>query len=133
MRFRVEKLIRDRMAELMHAQGVRTFTRRLSDAEFVAALRAKLMEEAREAADASTPADLLEELADVAEVMLALAGTAGFGAAEIESRRLAKHHERGGFDDRTYNAAVEMAAGTPAAAYYLARRDDYPLEADGDG
>ena len=38
MRFRVQKLIRDRLPEIMRAQGLAVFDHRLEDAEFVAAV-----------------------------------------------------------------------------------------------
>lgn len=46
MRFRVQKLIRDQLPTIMRAQGLAVFDRRLGDAEFVAALKDKLVEEA---------------------------------------------------------------------------------------
>ena len=122
LRFRVEKLIRDRLPGIMRDQGLLVFDRRLDDAAFDASLRAKLLEEAAEA-QAATDRD---ELADLSEVMLALAALHGLSAADIEARRVAKRAERGGFDDRVYNAAVEADEGLPAADYYLARPTQYP-------
>lgn len=127
-RFRVEKLIRDRLPQIMRDQGLTTFERRLDDREFDAALRAKLAEESAEASEAADADELAWELADVAEVILALAALHGISPDEIERLRLAKRAERGGFDDRVYNAAVEMDEDLPAAAYYLARPDQYPRE-----
>lgn len=126
LRFRVEKLIRDGLPAMMEAQGLTTFTRRLGDAEFVDGLKEKLVEEAREAQAAGSPDALVEELADVAEVMLALMAATGVSAEAVEARRLAKRAERGGFDGRIYNAAVEGEADGAAVAYYLARPDQYP-------
>ncbi|MCI3134469.1 nucleoside triphosphate pyrophosphohydrolase [Phenylobacterium aquaticum] len=128
MRFRVEKLIRDKLPAIMRDQGLAVFDRRLDDAAFDRALRAKLLEEAAEAVEAVGAEDLAGELADLSEVILALAQLHGLGAAEIEARRIAKRAERGGFDDRVYNAAVEAEDGLPAADYYLARPDQYPRE-----
>ncbi len=125
-RFRVEKLIRDKLPAIMRAQGLAVFDRRLDDAAFVDALKTKLLEEAAEAREAATPDDLLGELADLSEVILALAAVHGLGAADIERQRLAKREERGGFEDRVYNAAVEAEDGLPAADYYLARPGQYP-------
>ncbi len=45
-----------------------------------------------------------------------------------EERRQAKRNERGGFDERVFNAAVEARDGLPAAEYYLARPMQYPRE-----
>lgn len=128
MRFRVEKLIRDKLPEMMRAEGLAVFDRRLDDADFDRALRAKLLEEAAEAVEAQGVEDLAGELADLSEVILALAQLHGLTAAEVEARRIAKRVERGGFDDRVYNAAVEAEDGLPAAGYYLARPTQYQPE-----
>lgn len=128
MRFRVQKLIRDRLPQMMRDQGLAVFERQLDEAEFLAALKEKLVEEAGEARDAASPAELAAELADVLEVMTALAETSGFSMEEVEAQRLAKRAARGGFDQRVFNAAVEAADGLPAADYYLARPAQYPRE-----
>lgn len=128
MRFRVEKLVRDKLPRMMRDQGLAVFERRLDDAEFVAALKAKLVEEAAEAQEAATAAELVGELADVMEVIRALAEASGISLEDVEAHRLAKRAERGGFDERLFNAAVEAGDGLPAAAYYLARPRQYPQE-----
>ena len=128
MRFRVQKLIRDRLPAIMRAQGLQVFDRRLNAAEFIAALKDKLLEEAQEVGAATGRADLIDELADVMEVIAALAEASGVTPGEIEARRRAKRAERGGFDERVFNAAVEARDGLPAAEYYLARPMQYPRE-----
>jgi predicted house-cleaning noncanonical NTP pyrophosphatase (MazG superfamily) len=129
MRFRVEKLIRDHLPQMMEDQGLSVFCHRLDDAAFVAALKAKLVEEAQEAATAGTE-HLLEELADVSEVLLTLIAAAGLSPEAVEAARLAKRAQRGGFDGRIYNLAVEGEEGAPGVAYYLARPDQYPPDPD---
>ena len=128
MRLRVQKLIRDRLPAIMRAQGLQVFDRRLNAAEFIAALKDKLVEEAQEVGAATGRADLIDELADVMEVIAALAEASGVTPGEIEARRRAKRAERGGFDERVFNAAVEARDGLPAAEYYLARPMQYPRE-----
>ena len=128
MRFRVQKLIRDRLPSIMRAQGLKVFDRRLNDAEFVAALKDKLLEEAQEVGAAADKTDLIDELADVMEVIAALAEASGVPLQAVEERRQAKRDERGGFDERVFNAAVEARDGLPAAEYYLARPTQYPRE-----
>ena len=126
LRFRVEKLIRDKLPQIMRDQGLAVFERRLEDAEFDQALRAKLGEEAAEVAASADRDELAWELADLAEVILAQLH--GLTPEDIEIRRLAKRAERGGFEGRIYNAAVEADEGLPAADYYLARPGQYPRE-----
>lgn len=126
MRFRVEKLIRDKLPAIMRAQGLAVFDRRLDDDAFRASLREKIVEEALEVQAAASRDDLLGELADLTEVILALAAAEGLTPADIETSRLAKREERGGFDHRVFNAAVEAEEGLPAADYYLSRPSQYP-------
>jgi predicted house-cleaning noncanonical NTP pyrophosphatase (MazG superfamily) len=125
MRFRVEKLIRDGLPQMMRDQGLTVFSHRLGDAAFLAALKAKLLEEAQEVA-AAAPDGLVDELADVAEVMGALIIAAGLTPEAVEAARLAKRAHRGGFEGRIYNRAVEGEDGAAGVAYYLARPDQYP-------
>ena len=127
MRFKVGKLIRDRLPAMMRAQGLAVFERRLDDGEFLDALKDKLLEEAAEVREAP-PAEIAGELADVLEVARALAEVHGIARDEVEARRIAKRTERGGFDERVFNAAVEAQDGLPAAEYYLARPGQYPRE-----
>ena len=127
-RFKVGKLVRDKLPKIMRDQGLRVFEHTMADAAFEAALRAKLIEEATEAQSAETKSDLANELADLQEVILALAGFHGLTAQDVETVRLEKRRARGGFDGRIFNAAVEADLGLPAADYYLDRPDQYPQD-----
>ena len=126
LRFRVEKLIRDKMPEIMRAAGLRVFERTMDFDEFVRSLRTKLVEEAAEAAASASPEDLLGELADVMEVVIALTEASDFTFADLEAARLAKREARGGFAGRIHNAAIEADEGCPALSYYLSSPDKYP-------
>lgn len=128
MRFRVQKLIRDRLPQMMRDQGLAVFEHQLDEDEFLAALKDKLVEEAGEAREAASPSELAAELADLMEVIGALAQASGVSLEDIEDQRLAKRAARGGFDQRIFNAAVEAADGLPAADYYLERPAQYPRE-----
>jgi predicted house-cleaning noncanonical NTP pyrophosphatase (MazG superfamily) len=90
------KLVRDRIPELAGQPGA--FHEADPD-EFGLLLRAKLLEEAAEAATAS-PDGLLEELGDVLQVLYALASLAGYSPAEIECARARKARTRGAFTRR---------------------------------
>jgi predicted house-cleaning noncanonical NTP pyrophosphatase (MazG superfamily) len=90
------KLVRDRIPELIRRNGGEPRIRRLSDEEFDTALARKLVEEAQEFAATPTA----EELADVLEVVHALAPRVGNSVDEIETIRRAKAAERGAFDER---------------------------------
>ncbi len=99
------KLVRDRIPELINRNGGEAHTRRLSDEEFATALARKLVEEAEEFAATPTA----EELADVLEVVRALATAAGSSLDAVEAVRRAKAAERGAFDERLLLESVAYA------------------------
>jgi predicted house-cleaning noncanonical NTP pyrophosphatase (MazG superfamily) len=94
------KLVRDRIPQLMAAGGQRCDYHVAGPQEYRQRLAAKLLEEAAEAAHAPTPAQLVGELADVLEVVHALAATVGIDPVELERVRLATQRQRGGFAQR---------------------------------
>jgi predicted house-cleaning noncanonical NTP pyrophosphatase (MazG superfamily) len=93
------KLVRDRIPELATANGHPGSFEQATGAEFALCLRAKLLEEAQEAAIAS-PADLAEELGDVLQVLYALATEAGYSAADVECARARKARTHGTYTRR---------------------------------
>jgi predicted house-cleaning noncanonical NTP pyrophosphatase (MazG superfamily) len=93
------KLVRDRIPELAATNGHLGTWHQATEAEFARCLRAKLLEEAREAATAS-PATLVEELGDVLQVLYALAAEAGYAAADIECARARKARTHGTYTRR---------------------------------
>lgn len=97
------KLVRDRIPELIEQQGEKAVTRVLDDAEYQACLENKLDEEVREYhADKS-----LEELADILEVVYSLAENAGYTQAELSKAYQKKHTTRGGFEKRIFLISKE--------------------------
>lgn len=99
MRKKYDKLIRDRIPEILEAQGIEYETEVLDEREFVAALRAKVLEEAREVSEAS-PEDLAKEIGDLLEVLAALTAAVDLTAEELERVRSERRRERGGFERR---------------------------------
>jgi predicted house-cleaning noncanonical NTP pyrophosphatase (MazG superfamily) len=97
------KLIRDRIPEIIVAQGKSCVVRTLTEEEYRAALDRKLREELAEYLAAGT----VEELADLVEVALALAKVKGLTEEEFERVRLEKKEERGGFEKRLWLSKVE--------------------------
>ncbi len=93
-----EKLVRDKIPEKVAAGGETARVANLNREETIAALRIKLVEEAFEVRDASKDT-LVEELADVSEVLRALTDAAGYSMAEVEEVRKKKERGRGGFQE----------------------------------
>ncbi|MGK5550057.1 nucleoside triphosphate pyrophosphohydrolase [Actinomadura kijaniata] len=92
----VEKLVRDRIPEIIQASGATPNTRVATEDEYATLLRAKLYEEVAEYTAENDPA----ELADILEVLHALAALHGLTPEELETLRAAKASERGGFQAR---------------------------------
>jgi predicted house-cleaning noncanonical NTP pyrophosphatase (MazG superfamily) len=108
MRIAYHKLVRDQIPAIIAADGGQPVTRVLDHAGYEAALRAKLLEEAREA-QAAPDGQLASELADVLEVLKALAAAHGMSWQDIVSEASRKRAERGGFDNRTFLEYVDQA------------------------
>jgi predicted house-cleaning noncanonical NTP pyrophosphatase (MazG superfamily) len=94
------KLVRDRIPDIIRDSGAEPMTRTATPSEYRQRLRLKLREETAEFL-AATPETAPEELADVLEVVLALALDMGMNAAQLEKIRAQKAEARGGFGLRT--------------------------------
>lgn len=95
----MSKLIRDKIPAIIRGKGSTPITRIADRDEYREALFDKLTEEAGELRDADSE-HAPEELADMLEVVLALADDHGVTRNELEEVRQAKHAERGGFCQR---------------------------------
>ena len=93
------KLIRDKIPEIMDAKGVSYEVRELSDEEYIEKLNEKLQEELDEFLSAK-PEDQVEELADLVELVYAILANKGVTIDEFEAVRLQKQEKRGGFEQK---------------------------------
>jgi len=93
---RYDKLVRDRIPEIIAGRGGRAVTHVAVDEEYRRKLREKLQEEVAEYLEA----DDANELADIAEVIRALAARQGISPESLEELRRKKEAERGGFYGR---------------------------------
>ena len=97
------KLVRDKIPEIIEEDGKTCKTRILSDEDYIASLEAKLNEEV-----AAYQADKnIEEMADVLEVLQAICIARGYALEELEAVRAKKANERGGFADKIFLEYVE--------------------------
>ena len=96
------KLVRDKIPELLDKNGGETETEILSGEEYIKCLREKLGEECNEVVNADSRENLVEELADLKEVVLSLIKANNITDEEIENTRIQKRSKRGGFDSRIF-------------------------------
>ncbi|GAA0947605.1 hypothetical protein GCM10009554_44470 [Kribbella koreensis] len=93
------KLVRDRIPDLIRANGEDPITYVAAPAEYRQRLRDKLLEEVDEFLTADSSA-AIEELADVLEVVYALAADLGTDHPTLEQLRQSKAAEKGAFTNR---------------------------------
>jgi len=90
------KLVRDKIPEIIESSGKTCTTEILSDSEYIEMLDKKLDEEIEEYRKDKN----IEELADILEVIRACAVAHGYSVAEVERVRTEKAEQRGGFDKK---------------------------------
>jgi predicted house-cleaning noncanonical NTP pyrophosphatase (MazG superfamily) len=112
------KLVRDRIPEIIETSGNTCVTEILSDEDYLRMLDAKLDEELAEYhADQN-----IEELADLMEVIRAVVKARGFSLEELEAIRSQKAAQRGGFEEKIF--LMEVKTGEIKAICNLDRGSD---------
>ncbi len=97
------KLVRDKIPEIIRANGEVPKTRILDEQEYILELIKKLKEETAEfEADHS-----IEELADIREVVIALREAMNFKSGDLESARRQKGDKNGRFKKRIFLESTE--------------------------
>ncbi|HEX5394792.1 MAG TPA: nucleoside triphosphate pyrophosphohydrolase [Candidatus Saccharimonadales bacterium] len=97
------KLVRDKIPEIIAADGKEANTRVLVDKEYLKELIKKLQEEAKELlAEPSA-----EELADIKELVIAIRQALGIRAGALEDIRRKKAAKNGRFKKRIFLESVE--------------------------
>lgn len=92
------KLVRDKIPQLIQEQGQCPVVRILEDEEYIQCLEMKLDEEVAEYHRDKN----LEELADILEVVYAMADHLGASREELMRVYGQKHDQRGGFADKVF-------------------------------
>ena len=92
------KLIRDRIPEIIHEAGQIPVIKQLDQTEHVEQARLKLYEEIKEYEETHSDEESLEELADILELVYTLGKMHGASYEELNRIREAKREKRGGFD-----------------------------------
>ena len=95
------KLVRDRIPEIIKNNGEEPIIRILDDLEYKVELEKKLLEEYNEVIESSGK-DRLEELADMLEVIKALASIENKTLVDIIEISNKKNEVRGSFKDKIY-------------------------------
>lgn len=97
------KLIRDKIPEIIEADGGSCKTRVLKEDEYLTELDKKLSEELSEYLESGS----IEELADLYEVIRSVAVARGYSTVELEKVRAEKAAQRGSFEKKLLLLEVE--------------------------
>ena len=92
------KLVRDKIPEIIENNGEVPKTRILSDEEYLIELNKKLQEEMQEYLASYD----IEELADLEEVLLAILDAKNLSHEEFENIRMRKVEKRGAFKNKIF-------------------------------
>ncbi len=101
------KLIRDKILEIIRAAGERPYWRILNGKEYLREIKKKILEEAKELIEAKNKRGLLEEIIDIQELINALFLEIKLTKSQIERKRKIKIKKRGGFKKRLFLIKTE--------------------------
>lgn len=92
------KLVRDKIPEIIERNGQTPVTHTLGDEAFLAALDAKLSEEVAEYRENPS----MEEIADILEVLEAIVAMRNYPQAELRRKKNAKMVKNGSYTSRIF-------------------------------
>ena len=101
------KLVRDRIPEIIEGNGEKPVIRILGEDEYKTELETKLNEEYHEVLGTTTSEERIEELADMLEIISALAVLEGRTLDDVVEVAKQKSLKRGGFERRIFLEKVE--------------------------
>jgi len=96
------KLIRDRIPEIIKEAGWKPTVRTLRKSEFLKAVRKKVFEEAEELIQSKDKKGIIDEIVDIQELLDVLALEIGLPKPKIKKLQIAKRKKRGGFKKRLF-------------------------------
>ncbi len=124
-KFKVEKLVRDKIAEEMIASENADY-KVLNDKEYVEELKNKILEETKELLPIKDRDKIVKELADIQEVIDTLIETLKSSKQKIKEKQKKENKKSGAFKKKLYIKTVELGNDHPWLDYYLKNPDKYP-------
>jgi predicted house-cleaning noncanonical NTP pyrophosphatase (MazG superfamily) len=118
--FNMNKLVRDKILEIMKGQGKNVTSRTLEEKEFVEQLKIKLKEELDELneVDYGDKDHFINELADIQLLIDYLLKVNNISKKEIDNFQKTKLSKAGGFDKRIYVERVDLSDDDEWVEYY---------------
>lgn len=99
---RYNKLIRDRIPEIIEGAGEKPYIKILNKKEYFENAKKKILEEAEELGKAKNRKKIINEIVDIQELLDVLMSEMGLTKTEIKKRQEIKNKKRGGFKKRLF-------------------------------
>lgn len=98
----MNKLVRDKIIDIKQKEGEKPEFTVLNDQEYLQALKQKLVEESNEVLTSATDEELMNELADLQEVMDCLLRQAKISKTQLKLAQVKKNDAKGSFKKRIF-------------------------------
>ena len=125
-KFRFDKLVRDKIVDQITEAGNKPKWKVLDDLEYISELKKKIIEESSELANTSNNSELVEELADVQELIDYLIKTLDVDKSELYKYQTKKIEKAGAFDKKLFVEYVETDHDSEWCKQYESHPDKYP-------
>lgn len=126
-KFAYRKLVRDLVLEGIKQDGRQASWKTLDDDEYRKELVKKLVEESKELENESSKNEVVKELADIQEIVKALAKSYKITNEEINLEQNSKNMKSGSFNSKIFVDTVEVQEdNTKWLNYYLSNPEKYP-------
>jgi len=101
------KLIRDRILEIIRGAGEKPFWRVLNKKEYFEEVKKKVVEEAKELTKVKNKKGVINEVVDIQELIDVLVSELGLTKSEIQKQQKIKNKKRGGFKKKLFLIKTE--------------------------
>ena len=104
---RYNKLIRDRILEIIKDAGEKPFWWTLNQKEYLKEIKKKILEEAGELIKAKSKEGIIDEIVDIQELIDVLVSELKLKKSKIKKQQKIKNEKRGGFKKRLFLIKTE--------------------------
>jgi len=96
------KLIRDKILEIIREAGEMPYWRVLNKKEYLKEIKRKIFEEAKELIKAKDKKEIINEIVDIQELIDVLTSELGLTKSEIKKQQKIKNKKRGSFKKKLF-------------------------------
>ena len=125
-RFIFNKLVRDNIEKEIIKSGCTTKSRVLDSQSYIFELKRKLIEEAAELCNTNIKDELLEEIADVQEIIDCILNEIGYSKKTMQKEQKRKNDKKGSFSKKNFIDYIECDENYEWINYYINNSDKYP-------